>query len=441
MASVSRRAVLQAMAGAGAIVATGGLLEACTSQSPPSGGLPGPGLTPPGSTPPPGGPVSLGSDQSDAMPKEALQQVVDAFTAATGVVVKVTTTDRTTFENRIGTYVKDRPDDVFAWFAGYQMRLLASERLAGDLTDVWSEIGPDFTDAYRRASTADGKPYFVPFASYPWVFLYRRSVWDQHGYGPPRTWSELLALGDRMRADGLVPIAFGDKEGWPAMGYFDILDLRLNGYDFHIGLMDGREQWADPRVKAVFERWRLLVPYLQPEAPGRSSEDAAQAVFNKEAGMLFAGSVASGAATDEQLGDLDLLEFPSVGTSFDAERAIDAPTDGFMMRPQPDDPEATKRFLQYLGSGRAQDVFINRNPSFVATANDALRVDYSPFQRRMAEIIAGAGRIAGFMDRDTRPDFANASGMQLFLADFLTDPAQDLDALLNRMQAHWDSLT
>jgi multiple sugar transport system substrate-binding protein len=386
--------------------------------------------------------VSLGSNHSDAAPKGAMQQVVEAFTAATGIVVNVSTTDQATFEGQISTYVKGRPDDVFTWFAGHQMRLLASGGLTGDLTDVWSEIGADFTEAYRLVATAEnGKPYFVPFYNYPWVFLYRRSLWEQRSYQPPKTWSELLALGDRMRVDGLVPIAFGDKEGWPAMGYFDILNMRLNGYDFHIGLMDGREKWSDPRVKAVLERWRLLLPYLQPAAPARSWQEAVQSMLNQDAGMVFAGTSAGEQANDEQQPDLELLEFPLLGTSFDAEKAIDAPTDGFMMSPHPADPEASKRFLKYLGSGRAQDVFISANPSFVATANDALRVDYTLFQRRMAEIIAAAGRIAGFMDRDTRSDFADATGMPLFLRDFLTDPAQDLDALLGRIQTHWDSLS
>ena len=156
--------------------------------------------------------------------------------------------------------------------------------------------------------------------------------------------------------------------------------------------------------------------------------------------MVFAGTTAADVATDEQQADLELLEFPLLGTRFDSEKAIDAPTDGFMMGPHPADPVATTRFLRYLGSGRAQGVFISANPTFVATANDALRVDYSQLQRRAAEIIAGAARIAGFMDRDTRPDFADEAGMPLFLSDFPTDPEQDLDALLGRIQAHWDSL-
>ena len=46
-----------------------------------------------------------------------------------------------------------------------------------------------------------------------------------------------------MKKDGLTPIAFGDKDGWPAMGTFDILNMRINGYDFHVSLMAGKEAW------------------------------------------------------------------------------------------------------------------------------------------------------------------------------------------------------
>ena len=76
-----------------------------------------------------------------------------------------------------------------------------------------------------------------------------------------------------MQTDGLVPIAFGDKDGWPAMGTFDILNLRMNGYDFHVDLMAGKEKWTDPKVKAVFQsgqRPAALPPAGRaPAGPGR----------------------------------------------------------------------------------------------------------------------------------------------------------------------------
>ena len=58
-----------------------------------------------------------------------------------------------------------------------------------------------------------------------------------------------------MKADGLTPIAFTDKDGWPPMGTFDILNMRINGYEFHVDLMAGKQAWDSPQVKAVFKKW------------------------------------------------------------------------------------------------------------------------------------------------------------------------------------------
>ena len=57
-----------------------------------------------------------------------------------------------------------------------------------------------------------------------------------------------------MKCDGLNPFAFADKEGWPAMGTFDILNMRINGYDYHVSLMAGEESWEAAEVKEVFDQ-------------------------------------------------------------------------------------------------------------------------------------------------------------------------------------------
>ena len=127
------------------------------------------------------------------------------------------------------------------WFAGYRMQFFAQRGLAHDINDVWAKIGSNYSDALKKQSTGlDGKQYFVPFYNYPWVVIYRKSVFADKGYTPPTTLDEFKTLAAKMKSDGLIPMAFADKDGWPAMGTFDILDLRLNGYDFHIGLAEGR---------------------------------------------------------------------------------------------------------------------------------------------------------------------------------------------------------
>ena len=209
------------------------------------------------STPPEGlGETTLGSNESDESPKNAVQAIVDYCQEQAGITVKINVNDHNTFQNQISSYLQATPDDVVKWFAGNRVRFFASKGLVSPIDDVWAEIEQYMTPGLKAASLgSDGKAYFVPVYNYPWVVLYRKSLFEEKGYTIPTTIEEFKALGDKMKADGLVPLAFGDQDGWPAMGTFDILNMRLNGYDFHIGLMEGTEKWNDPKTKAVFEYW------------------------------------------------------------------------------------------------------------------------------------------------------------------------------------------
>jgi multiple sugar transport system substrate-binding protein len=233
--------------------------------------------------------LTVGSNASDAVPKKASEQVFANFQKASGITPKVNTVEHETYQEQINNYLQGRPDDVWMWFAGYRMQFFAQRGLAGDVSDVWQKVGGNFTPALKDASTGlDGKQYFIPFYYYPWAFFYRKSVFEENGYQPAKTWDELIALAKQMKGDGLT-LAFADKDGWPAMGTFDYLNMRLNGYDFHINLMGGKEAWTDPRVAKVFDTWRELLPYSQEGALGRTWQEAAQSLAQKKSGMYLLG--------------------------------------------------------------------------------------------------------------------------------------------------------
>ncbi|HMG30969.1 MAG TPA: ABC transporter substrate-binding protein, partial [Jiangellaceae bacterium] len=232
-AGLSRRGFLKGTLGAGAAVSLSSLLAAC------GGGDDGGGDSGSASQE-----VTFGSNQSDAVPKKAYADML----AASGMTVKVNTIDHNTFQENINNYLQGNPDDVFTWFAGYRMRFFAAQGLVGDLSDVYGGL-TGFSEAFKQASTGDdGKQYFVPLTTYPWAIFYRKSVFEEKGYQAPKTLDELTALGDQMKKDGLIPIAFADKDGWPAMGTFDYLTMRINGYDFHVNLMAGKESWTDAKL-------------------------------------------------------------------------------------------------------------------------------------------------------------------------------------------------
>ena len=266
--------------------------------------------------------------------------------------MKVNTVDHNTFQEQINNYLQGKPDDVFTWFAGYRMRFFAEKGLAGDISRRLGQPQrhlrrvQEGVDRRRRQAVLRAVTY------YPWAVFYRKSVWEEKGYTAPKTLDELMTLGAKMKSDGLIPIAFADKDGWPAMGTFDLLNLRINGYQFHVDLMAGKEAWSGDKVKKVFDTWKGLLPFHQDDALGRTWQEAAQALQQKKAGMYLLGVfVAQQFPKGAEQDDIDFFTFPEIDSTIGAD-AIEAPIDGFMMAKKPKNEDGAKKLLSYLGAGR-----------------------------------------------------------------------------------------
>ncbi len=114
--------------------------------------------------------------------------------------------------------------------------------------------------------------------------FYTKSVFDENSWQPPTNYDDMMALAQEMQGKGVAPFAFGDKDGWPAMGTFDILNMRINGFDFHMSLMAGDEAWDSNEVKKVFETWKDLLPYHQEDPLGRTWQETATSLARARPG-------------------------------------------------------------------------------------------------------------------------------------------------------------
>jgi multiple sugar transport system substrate-binding protein len=368
------------------------------------------------------GEVTFGSNASDDVPKKAFATTFAAYkSSAGGGTVKVNTVDHNTFQEQINNYLQGRPDDVFTWFAGYRMRFFAKKGLVGDVSDVWSKIGGGFSDAIKQASTGDdGKQYFVPLYNYPWAVHYRKSVFAAKGYEIPKTLDDMVALGKQMKKDGLAPLGFADKDGWPAMGTFDYLNMRINGYDFHINLMAGKEGWDSPKVATVFDTWKRLLEISQPNSLGRTWQEAAQTLAQKKSGMYLLGTFVGQQFTGADKDDLDFFPFPEVDPAVGAD-AVEAPIDGFMMAKRPKNADGAKKLLEYLGSPQAENTYLSTDSNDVAVHKDADTSKYNALQKKASELIGQAKSISQFLDRDADPTFASTVAIPSF-QKFIQNP-------------------
>ena len=453
---IARRAFMRGAAGVVGIAGLPGLLAACspagTASGSPGSSAPTTSATAPGASSAPAGSgatgtLNIGSNNSDPTPKKAMQAVVDAFTQETGIQVKLNTVDHGSFQDNLSQYLQGAPDDVITWFSGHRMRFFASQGLFTPIDDVWSKVGSNFSDAMKTAATHDdGKVYLIPFDTYAWTVYYRKSVWDAKGYTVPTTLAEFKQLAQKMKDDGLVPIGLGDKDGWPAQGHFDVINLRENGYQYHIDLMAGKAKWTDPQVKQTFTVWQSLLPFYQEGAAGRKWQDAAAGLVQKTTGMMLQPQVGEtfAAAGADEFADLTFFPWPNHGTQWDVEKSLDAPIDGFMLTAKSptlnDNMDAAKAFLEFAATGKAQQIFVKEQAAFIGAANDVDATKYTPLQQAQVKVLGEAKSVAQFLDRDTRSDFAGPQGMQAFLIDFLQKPDQDLDAYLKGIQDYFDSL-
>jgi hypothetical protein len=238
---------------------------------------------------------------------------------------------------------------------------------------------------------------------------------------------EFVALGTKMKADGLTPIAFAQKQGWPALGTFDQLNFRINGYEFHMNLMAGKEDWAGKKVRDVFDTWRRLMPLHQENALGRTWEEAAQSIGAGKSGMyllgMFVGQQFSG-----KLDDLDFFPFPEINSAYGTD-TVEAPIDGFMLSRKAANPDRAKKLLTYLASASAQLTYIKSDPSNVAANTTTDTSGYNSLQRKALEIIGKAKHITQFLDRDTDPRFASDAAIN-GMNKFLQNP-NDIDGVVN----------
>jgi multiple sugar transport system substrate-binding protein len=312
------------------------------------------------------------------------------------------------------------------------MQFFAKQGLLAPIDDIWSDIADDFSEGFQKASTAaDGKKYFIPFYNYPWAVFYRKSVFQEHGYTIPTSWDEFKALGATMQSDGLVPVAFADKDGWPAMGTFDYLNMRINGYDFHMGLMAHEQSWTDPKVKKVFQTWKEDLFPLQQENPlGRTWQEAAQSLVKKEAGMYVLGMFVSEQFPAEDMDDLDFFAFPEIDSAVGAD-AVEAPIDGFLVSGKGLNEQSTA-LMKFLASPEAEVIYVTANPGNVAANKNADTSKYTVLQKRAAELIGSAKSISQFLDRDSRPDFVSPVVIPAF-QQFLTDG--DVDSVTANLEA------
>lgn len=372
-------------------------------------------------------------DQTDPAPKKAFEDIVEGFKKENpDINVIVNTMHKEAYKTSIRNFLTADAPDVAAWYAGNRMAPFVNAGLFEDVTDLWEQEG--LNDSLKSAAasmTIDGKKWGIPYTYYQWGIYYRKDIFEDLGIAVPTKWDELVAAAAKLQENGITPFTIGTKNLWPTGGWFDYMNLRVNGYEFHMDLTAGKVPYTDERVKAVFDKWADIVEpgYFNKNHAALAWQDAVPPLVNGEAAMYLMGNFAvdvfkNGGLKEEQIG---FMQFPEITPGIPM--AEDAPTDTVHIPSKAKNKEDAKKFLAYMARADVQTATNITLGQLPVNAN-AERPEERILQQGF-DMLSNSYALAQFYDRDAPAEMAKA-GMEGF-QEFMVKPDRT-DAILKRLE-------
>ncbi|CUH69166.1 Multiple sugar-binding protein precursor [Thalassovita autumnalis] len=380
------------------------------------------------------GELVINTDTSDPAPKAAFEALIAGFEAE-NPDVKVTWNlfDHEGYKTSIRNFLTADAPDLANWYAGNRMLPYVNAGLFEPVDDVWEENGLTESLASAQGSmTIDGKIWGVPYTYYQWGVYYRKDIFENLGIAVPTNWDEFKAAGKTLTDNGVTPITIGTKYLWTAGGVFDYLNLRTNGYDFHMALTKGEVAWTDERVVATMNNWKELIDagfFLENHA-AYSWQEALAPMVQGDAAMYVMGNFAVAPLKEAGLTDdtLGFFQFPVINP--DVPLAEEAPTDTIHIPANAKNKEDAKKFLAYLARADVQTQ-INDTLGQLPINKDSEVGDDKFLQAGYQMLSSTTGGIAQFFDRDAPAEMAKA-GMEGF-QEFMVKPER-MDKILERLE-------
>ena len=374
-----------------------------------------------------GGKLVIASNASDAAPRQAMEDIVAKFQAANpDIEVVLNTTEHEAFKTAIRTILAaDKGPDVATWFAGNRMAGFVADGLFADVSDVWASEGwGNSMSSTMPSVTFNGKQYAVPFSYYQWGVYYRKDIYDANGISIPKTYDEFLDNCKKLKANGIASVAIGTKYLWTAAGWFDYINLRTNGLDYHIDLMLGKTKYTDEGVVNTFKNWARAIDAgcFMDDHQNYSWQEAQPPLINGEAASYLIGNFIVNNLPEETQAQLDFYQFPPIDPSL--ELGEDAPTEIIFMPANAQNVENGKKFMAFFA--QPENLTAMNNVLGQLSTHSGSAAPSDRFQKAGSEMLSKS-KTAQFFDRDTTPEMAKAA-MQL-MVDFMLEPESLMEIL------------
>jgi raffinose/stachyose/melibiose transport system substrate-binding protein len=310
---------------------------------------------------------------------------------------------------------------------------LAPAGVLADISDqTWIKNVPE---NLRPLLGNGGKTYMYSSGVTPIGAIYNKTVLADAGVStPPKTWNELLATCDKVKAAGKTCIALGNQTPWitqlipyaiaPSTAFKDDPNLAQD-------MLDGKKTFSNSGWRTVFER------YMELDKKGDFNKSPNGTTFEQQQALVGSGkaamaiqvtSVATGiqdAAKDES--DIATFPFPAADDEADLKIAAGVSA-GLGASAQGKHLPEAKKFIDWLAQPAQMAVYAQANQSIPLVGADQAQL--SDFAQPFASYLTG-GKTVPFMDQqwpNAKVQPAHFAGVQELFAG-----KTDIDGLLAKL--------
>lgn len=293
--------------------------------------------------------------------------------------------------------------DVFGYdtgpgFAG----VLAKAGLLYNLGDAYREYHWKIYDWAKQRVTFGGKVVGVPDQVEEVGIFYNKDMFAKYGIDQPKNLDQLEQAAETLKAKGITPFAFSDKEGWEGGHLLSAPLSSAVGPQGMEALLNGKKSWSSPEVvkaiKLFFVQYRKK-GYL-PRTPNAITYDNANALFySGKAAMNPTGTWLTHDIEGSAKFDVGFMPFP--GKSGPGYPAAGLGS-GTFVSAKTTNPKLSVQFLDFLQSqeyGKWEVQELNKIPAYPV---DSRAVKVSPLFRQImddtAKIAGGKGEFGYNID-------------------------------------------
>ncbi|HEY5221872.1 MAG TPA: extracellular solute-binding protein [Microbacteriaceae bacterium] len=322
---------------------------------------------------------------------------------------------------KVLTTTHNLPDIYFSWAGDYAKQFVN----AGFALDLSSQIGADTTWGKTLAPSAvaafeySGKNYGVPLDLDAKFMLYNKKIFSSAGLAAPKTLDDLLNSCKTLKASGIDPIAFGNKNGWPAIHYI----TQLNAYNVPAATLAADYnpkvgKFTDAGyVKALTQFKQLLDDCTSSGAKsiGIDHNDAAVSFYAGKQAMMYQEWVEFGAVDGTQLAkdDWSFFQLPAPAGAAGATDVITGAPDGFLINPKAKNAALAVDFMKFVVSKDNAKIMQKLMIGYPSPVLGSLTPDNaSPQSVDALDVVNKASGFAIWLDTVTAPPVAQA-----YLAD------------------------